>query len=108
MSRWWNQAFSQYLFSHIAFHDGNSHILRDPELLNVFISNPRLARTKVLSFRLIEGSWAISTPRALGRLVDPPCFGRAGCLGDFRHWAGVYNDSMRKIALNTPALYRFE
>lgn len=78
------------------FHDGNAYILRSPELLQLLVVNPRLARTKALGFRLIEGSWAIGNHREVGRL------------GDIRHWAGVYNDSMTKIILETPSLYRFK
>lgn len=105
VSRWWNHSFSPYLYSHVVFHDGNAHILRDPELLEIFVSNPRLAYAKALSFRLIEGSWAIGNHREVGRLADAPGYGR---LGDIRCWAGVYNDSMQRIALKTPSIYRFE
>lgn len=105
VSRWFNDVFSSVLYSHIVFHDGNAHILRSPELLHVLVTNPRLARTKALSFTLIEGSWAIGNHREVGRLVDAPGYGR---LGDIRHWAGVYNDSVTRVISVTPSLYRFE
>lgn len=105
VSRWFNYVFSQFLYSHILFHDGNAHILRDPELLQVLITNPRVARVKVLSFRLIEGSWAIGNRREVGRLVDAPGY---GWTGDTRHWAGVYNASITKLVLMAPNIYRFE
>lgn len=87
------------------FHDGNSHILRDSELLGTFLANPRMGHAKALSFKLIEGSWAIGNHREVGRLVDAPGYGR---MGDIRSWAGVYNDSVTRIALRTPRLIRFE
>lgn len=105
MSRWWNQTFSQFLYAHILFHDGNAHILRDPKLLDAFLSNPRIGRAKALSLNLIEGSWAIGNHREVGRLVDAPGYGR---MGDIRSWAGLYNDSLQKIALRTPSLVKFE
>lgn len=105
MSRWWNETFSPFLYAHILFHDGNAHILRDPELLNTFLSNPRVIRAKGLSFRLIEGSWAIGNSHEVGRLVDAPGYGR---MGDIRAWAGVYNDSIQSIVTKTPDLIGFE
>lgn len=105
MLKCWNQAFSHFLYAHILFHDGNAHILRDPELLSSFLSNPRVACAKALSFKLIEGSWAIGNHREVGRLVDAPGYGR---MGDIRSWAGVYNDSLQKIASKTPSLVKFE
>lgn len=86
-------------------HDGNSHILRDTELLGTLLSNPRVGHAKTLSFKLIEGSWAIGNHREVGRLVDAPGYGR---LGDIRSWVGVYNDSVTRIVSRTPHLVRFE
>lgn len=105
MSRWWNQLFSRFLYIHILFHDGNAQILRDPELLRTFLANPRVGHARALSFKLIEGSWAIGNHREVGRLTDAPGYGR---MGDIRSWAGVYNDSVAQIALRTPHLIRFE
>ncbi|KUI70447.1 hypothetical protein VM1G_11725 [Cytospora mali] len=105
VSKWFNHVFSQFLYSHIVFHDGNARMLRDPDLLSLLVANPRLNHTKALSFKLIEGSWAIGNHREVGRLVDAPGYGR---MGDIRHWAGVYNDSITKITSLTPNLYHFD
>ncbi|KAG8160086.1 hypothetical protein KVR01_010723 [Diaporthe batatas] len=105
VSKLFNQAFSQFLYSSIVFHDGNAHILRDPEELIKFTSNPNLIYCKSLVVKLIEGSWAIGNHREVGRLVDAPGYGR---LGDIRHWAGRYNESIVKILSLTPNIYRFE
>lgn len=105
MSRLWNQLFSRFLYNHILFHDGNSHILREPELLSTFLGNPRLVYAKALSFKLIEGSWAVGNHREVGRLTDAPGYGR---MGDIRSWAGVYNEGVTRIASRTPHLVRFE
>lgn len=80
-------------------------MLRDPEQLKNLTSNPNLVFCKSLSFKLIEGSWAIGNHREVGRLVDAPGYGR---LGDIRHWAGKYNESIIKILTLTPHIYRFE
>lgn len=105
VSKFFNTTFSQFLYSSIVFHDGNAHILRDPDQLAAFTSNPNLIFTKSLAFRLIEGSWAIGNHREVGRLVDAPGYGR---MGDVRHWAGTYNESVIKILSLTPNIYRFE
>lgn len=105
VSKFFNETFSQFLYSSIVFHDGNAHVLRDPERLGAFTSNPNLVYTKSLTFKLIEGSWAIGNHREVGRLVDAPGYGR---MGDVRHWAGTYNDSIVQILSLTPNIYKFE
>lgn len=105
VSKFFNETFSQFLYSSIVFHDGNARILRDPELLGAFTSNTSLRFVKSLAFKLIEGSWAIGNHREVGRLVDAPGYGR---MGDVRHWAGMYNDSIIKILSLTPHIFKFE
>jgi hypothetical protein len=105
VSKFFNEIFSQFLYSSIVFHDGNAHVLRDPEQLEKFTSNRNLVCCKCLSLKLIEGSWAIGNHREVGRLVDAPGYGR---MGDIRHWAGRYNESVIKILSLTPNIYRFE
>lgn len=105
VSKFFNETFSQFLYSSIVFHDGNANVLRNPEQLNQFISNTNLIHCKSLSFKLIEGSWAVGNHREVGRLVDAPGYGR---MGDIRHWAGRYSESIIKILSLTPNIYKFE
>ncbi|KAJ4397844.1 hypothetical protein N0V93_002081 [Gnomoniopsis smithogilvyi] len=105
VSRRWNQTFSQFLYAHILFHDRNARVLRDPALLRTFLANPRVGCAKALSFKLIEGSWAISNHRELDRLTDAQEYGG---FGDIQSCAGVYNDSIEKVVSKTPNLVKFE
>ena len=104
MSKDFNAAFSPALYSHIVFHDGNAHTLRDPEHLKHLAANHRLRFTKALTLNLIEGSWAIGNTHEVGPLVDPPGYGRCG---DIRRWAWTYNESILRILQHIPKLISF-
>lgn len=97
--------FSPFLYSHLVFHDGNAHLLRDPEQLKLLVSNHRLTFAKALTFNLIEGSWAIGNAHEVGRLVDSPGYGR---YGDIRHWAWTYNESILCILRCMPNIVSFK
>lgn len=107
MSKSWNRAFSPFLYSHILFHNGNSHILRDPELLHIFISNPRLVHVKGISFIVGPDNYPGKTEAAeVFWLVDVPDYSRYHRPRD--RWARVYNGSLQKVVLRTPNIYHFE